>query len=130
MFSIPITLQSHPVIWKGGQVLSVTQDSFQRKLAYHYSVSRQFSFGAHYMSVDENLNQDYTLAQSNILLKRWNRSGSQGNVYALLSLGQARDLKKPAMHLGLQGDWETRRVYTFLKADYPLIVIIYKFVIL
>ena len=91
---------------------------FQKKLAYHYSVSHQLSLGAHYMSIDENPKQGYTLAQGNILLKRWNSTGAQGNAYALLSVGSSVQSQKAAMHFGLQGDWETRRIYTFVKADY------------
>jgi hypothetical protein len=52
-------------------------------------------------------------ATYNRLLQRWNAPDSQGNLYLLTGLGEARhgNDADPAATLGLEGDWETRRIY-------------------
>lgn len=112
-----LPLQAHPVIWKHGNALMFTADPTSSTLTYHRSLSTRWSLGMReqtFLDTDKR----YVFGQSNWLLKRWNGTNSQGNWYALSSWGFNTASSDSVLHLGTQADWETRRFYTFLKADY------------
>ena len=66
--------------------------------------------------------RDIAYTRANLLLKRWNLPGAQGNVFASGGLGAAQGSDFSGTHtaynFALQADYETRRVYTSLKSDW------------
>lgn len=66
--------------------------------------------------------RDIAYTRTNLLLKRWNLPGAQGNVFASGGLGAAQGSDFNGTHtaynVALQADYETRRIYTSLKSDW------------
>ena len=113
-----VSALAHPVIWKGGQAIMFQSDSVSTDLMYHYSLNYNWSVGLHYLE-QKDLNRDYLIAQSNVLLKRWNGRRSQGNLYILTGLGAStQNSSQQIGHIGFQADWETQEVYTFFRTGY------------
>ncbi len=98
-------------------------DASGNALHVFYSPTATYSIGLdHEYLQDANTHID--AAQINYLLKRWNMSESQGNVYIDAGLGAAHNegAVDPAVYTGLSADWENRRLFTsyenrFLWAD-------------
>lgn len=58
----------------------------------------------------------FGLLRLNHLLKRWNYSDSQANIYLLSGAGFAREEGSKIAYMGgFEADWETRVLYTSLK---------------
>lgn len=59
------------------------------------------------------------MAQSNWLAKRWNKRGSQANIYLFSGFGASIHQSKQENigHIGFQADWETRNLYTQLSTQ-------------
>jgi len=90
-----------------------------------YAPRYWYSLGAGYLrldAADEAFSRDISYARFNYLVRRWNLPEAQGNVFAYGGLGAARsddyDGTKVAWNGGAQADYETRRIYASLKADY------------
>ena len=109
-------LVAHPVTWSGGRVMSLMSTDQMTDLKAHYSVSPRVSFGLHSVGFDSF---NMVMAQANNLLARWNATGAQANVYVFSGIGVAQHGSKNGWggHFGLQADWETRRLYTFVSYD-------------
>ena len=106
---------AHPVIWKNGIVMSTTVTSSTNELKTHYSMTHKWALGLHGISFDEDA---YGMIQNNILLKRWNAEGAQGNLYVFSGVGASiTQHKESIIHLGAQADWETRFIYTHFNVD-------------
>lgn len=107
IFLFPLTLFAHPVIYQGGVAVS----SFNmEKLSNHYalySFTPKFSAGAENWRFDK---KDFGFLKANSLLYRKNTENSQGNLYLHTGYGTENTYQ-----VGLEGDWETRRIYTSLK---------------
>ncbi|RAP32523.1 hypothetical protein DID75_04900 [Candidatus Marinamargulisbacteria bacterium SCGC AG-410-N11] len=118
VFLISGSLLGHPVIWKGGLVLSSKFTSNINEIKTHYSLNRSWALGLHSISFNQ---QYYYMLQNNLLVKRWNSKGSQGNLYLFSGIGSNVTKNPEAIgHLGIQSDWETRRIYTQFSMDhYP-----------
>ena len=60
--------------------------------------------------------------RANLLVKRWNLPAAQANVFVWGGAGSARGSdfagSETAVNAGVQADYETRRVYASLKADW------------
>ena len=107
---------AHPVIWKGGTVLSFRNTELMNDYRVHYSVTQYRSHGIHYIKIGQ---KDYAMIQNNFLLKRWNQLESQGNFYLSVGLGANLKISEETIgHSGLQADWETRLLYTQVSFDH------------
>ena len=110
-FFMEVTLFSHPVIWKGGHVLESRISNSMNELTYHHSFTPKWSLGVH--GVEFQQGAGYVMGQANVLFKRWNLSKSQSNIYFFSGLGfKGDEASKLIKHVGVQVDWEDRRVYT------------------
>ena len=57
-------------------------------------------------------------SNNNLLVKRWNASNYQANIYALSSIGLNIDSEKSMYNLGLHTDWENRRFMVMHMIEY------------
>ena len=106
---------THPVIWKDGTVINSKFSTTINEMNIHYSFTNKLSLGFHGIKLD---NTAYGMVQINTLFKRWNKKNSQGNLYTFSGIGKSLHTQNSLIsHLGIQGDWETRRVYTFLSIN-------------
>ena len=108
------TLFAHPVTWGGGWVSTTQLTPSKKHIQVHHSLTHQWSMGMHAVQFT---NQTYGMLQINRLINRCNGEGSQGNIYVLTGAGTSGQ-SDPIGHIGLQTDWETRRIYTYLRIDY------------
>jgi len=119
LFIYTVTTNAHPVIWKYGTATMVKDAPSITDVMVHYSLEYNWSLGFTYKRFKQ-LDKDYVIGQSNWLLSRWNKAGSQGNMYLLSGIGfstqHSNDI--PIFHLGGQADWETRRAYTLVRSEY------------
>ena len=107
---------SHPVIYKEGWVNTIMSSNTLKEFKHHYSYTKKHSLGIHLMQFNA---KSRAMIQHNSLLKRWNNAHSQANIYILTGIGTVLDTKKElATHLSIQSDWENRRYFCELKADY------------
>lgn len=85
----------------------IFSDEIKNSLFYHYSPSYKYSIGIETMH-DKYLNDNYAYARFTYLLNRKNTANSQRNIYFLSGVSS----KGIHDHFyGLQGDWETRRLF-------------------
>lgn len=109
---LPLASQARPISYPEGRMLMGMVDHTGSSLMASYSPTARDAVGirSDYMSEDEDWLHTITY---NRLLKRWNAADSQGNVYLLTGLGAAYhgDDSNPAGTLGIEADWETRRIY-------------------
>lgn len=92
-------------------------------LSYTYSPSFRWSGSVGRLHVDDlqtagDSRLDYVRVSH--LVKRWNGPASQGNAFIWGGLGHRRTdvASGTERHLGLQLDWETRRVYTSVISEW------------
>jgi hypothetical protein len=83
-----------------------------------------YSVGGGHLALESDINRrktDITYSRLNYLVKRWNRENSQANVFAWGGAGVAKASEAArdrfAWNVGIQMDYETRRVYGSLKSD-------------
>jgi len=94
------------------------------ELQVFYAPRYFYSVGGGHLALHSDIDgrsRDITYARLNYLVKRWNREGSQANVFAWGGVGQA-SLSESSVdpftwNAGVQADYETRRVYASLKSD-------------
>ncbi|MGH7006672.1 MAG: hypothetical protein ACREIP_22215, partial [Alphaproteobacteria bacterium] len=94
------------------------------ELQVFYAPRFSYSIGGGYLALDSAIDgrsTDITYARLNFLAKRWNREGSQANVFVWGGVGRANVDGDTGNHIawnaGVQFDYETRRIYTSLKSD-------------
>lgn len=116
------TASARPVSYPGGWTLITHHDSQQNSALVHYSPNAKNAFGAR---IRYDREQDFTFVggQWNHLVKRWNKTDSQANIYARAGVGTALDdgngrESDAALFLGVSGDWETRRYFISGAAEY------------
>lgn len=72
-------------------------------------------------SDDGTLARDIVYVRANVLAKRWNLPGAQANVFVWGGLGTATgsdfDGHELVRNIGVQADYETRRVYSAFRSD-------------
>lgn len=110
--------QARPVSYPGGWTFMTMNDADTHMAHLNYTFTPALSLGytAEYWRDDKF--QMHTL-QMNNLLKRWNNTASQGNLYLKSGAGAAYSDKhpfdrdwEPAAFTGIAADWEDRRFYT------------------
>ena len=110
------TLTAHPVTWKDGKVFQVDSSDYATVLQSHYSVSVRNAFGITHL-YQKKTDSSYTFLHTNWLIKRWNTSFSQANIYALTGLGLRMKNNSLPSYLAIQTDWETKNTYVFFKLE-------------
>lgn len=115
------SVMAHPVIYKGGTVVSSFNMSSYSDNQLLYSFSSRWATGLnHWRFTKDQQNTEIGLARLNYLLWRRNTEDSQANIYLLSGAGMMDseiDKKSTAVAFmsGFEADWETRTLYTALK---------------
>ncbi len=122
LFYILLTLNqafAHPVTFKGGLAVTSIHRPKMTMSQVNYTVHRNVAVATSYVRM-ENPAGDLNMPalHANILLKRWNALGSQGNLYGLIGAG----INTPSLSstwtdelrgfVGVQADYETQKIYT------------------
>ncbi len=117
---LPLASFSHPSSYEGGfDLMGTSHQKFQSlELVY----SPKYWLGTGLIVERSPKSWESTSLQLGFLAKRWNLPAAQGNFYLLAGPGYGSkfnpdDSKVTDLlyRIGLQGDFETRRIYTFAK---------------
>lgn len=113
---------ARPISYPGGHMLMVDHQSDMDHVSYTYSPSFRWAASASLMRVEAlersgELELGYVSAAH--LLHRWNLPAAQANAFVWGGLGEGRTALGSglARHVGLQFDYETRRVYTSFVSE-------------
>lgn len=102
-----------PVSYKGGWTVMQMHNRANTSVHLHYSPSARHSIGVRALHWREE-DVFALMFQSNTLLRRVNRPGSQANLYLKWAAGagfeDGGDIL-PAAFAGIAADWETRRLF-------------------
>jgi len=111
LFLLPVSLFSRPVSYADSWTLEQKNEAFGHILSLHYSPTSRYSLGL-YAQSKPNLNKSWYLLTCNALLKRWNFSAAQANVFFLSGVGFSRNNARMggAAGCGVSLDYETRRM--------------------
>ena len=110
-------LQAHPVIFKGGKVIWLIDSPNITEIRFGKTFTKKFYSGVRVFN-DKYIDQSYIASNNNLLVKRWNASSYQANIYALSSIGLNIDSEKSMYHIGLHADWENRRFMVMHMIEY------------
>ena len=110
-------LQAHPVIFKGGKVIWLIDSPDITEIRFGKTFTKKFYSGIRLFN-DKYGDQSYISSNNNLLVKRWNASNYQANIYALSSIGLNIDSEKSMYNLGLHTDWENRRFMVMHMIEY------------
>lgn len=114
---------ARPVSYKDSWTIITMNDEDSDSLYVHYSPSSIYSLG---LKGEYFRDRRYVvnLGQFNVLVKRWNMTGWQANVYVKSGVGgavtadNARDVRgAPALMSAFAADWESRRYYLSYEAQ-------------
>ena len=114
---LPFFAFSHPVSVKDSVGIMGYHSPVLAHNQLNYSFQHWFALGVHHIRRPMIKNSHATLATGNFLLKRWNGSGLQANIYGLIG-GGTSELAGPAQGVGLAGlqfDIENRDYYFLAK---------------
>ena len=125
LLSILLTLNAavaHPVTFKDGLAVTSIHRPKMTMTQANYTIHRNVAIAASYVRLDNQTN-DLTMPalHTNILLKRWNAIGSQGNLYGMVGAGvntvsMTNDdwsfTDELRGFVGVQADYETQKIYT------------------
>ena len=109
---------AHPVSFKGSTGIMGHHSSNLTHNQLNYSFRHWFATGIHHIRRSDTQNAKATFASTNFLLKRWNGSGHQANIYMVLGIGNsslAGTSETSGMSL-LQFDIEDRDYYFLIKS--------------
>lgn len=108
VFVISSSLFARPVSYPGGLTAMSASDDMKDSVYVHYSPTYKYSFGIEVIS-DKHFKNDYSYGRFTYLANRKNTIHSQRNLYlqAGISTSEIDDF-----FFGINGDWETRRVFT------------------
>ena len=110
-------LQAHPVVFKGGKVIWLIDSPDITEIRFGKTLTKKFYSGIRLFN-DKYGDQSYIASNNNLLVKRWNASSYQANIYALSSIGLNIDSEKSMYHIGLHADWENRRFMVMHMIEY------------
>ncbi len=101
---------ARPVSYPGGWTLMVRNDIIANSTLVHYSPTAKHSVGWRHEYLREP-SAHVNSVQLNNLLKRWNKTAEQANIYLKSGVGIALENGdvNPAIFTGIAADWETRR---------------------
>lgn len=109
---------AHPVTYKDAWMI---QSMFREKMSQNsliYSFHRNFGLG--FEATRFELTPDepvWALADFNVLVKKWNLPGAQGNLYLMSGAGATikDNSEEFAGKAGFEADYETRKFYTLFQ---------------
>lgn len=113
---------ARPISYAGGHMLMVEHEPDVDRFSYTYSPSHRWSVSAGGVRADglrRTGELELGYVRTSRLLHRWNLPAAQANAFAWGGLGQGRTALGDglARHVGLQLDYETRRIYTSLVTE-------------
>lgn len=126
-FTLPASAK--PIAFSDGWTFMHERDSERIETDLFYAPTHWFSFGPAVFIAradDGASRREANLVHANFLVKRWNLSEAQGNIFASYGLGKTKtvfksgrrvSLDETAHHAVIQGDFETRQFYSSLKLD-------------
>jgi hypothetical protein len=118
---LPAISDANPVSFKGGWGIMPAYTPDWSDLEINYSLTNRFSIGVTDMYRNgEESTANFTVGEFNYLVSRWNELQSQANIYASIGLGGRHDSNVDdafAEYARLEGDYETRRVYTLIGGE-------------
>jgi hypothetical protein len=129
-----------PIAFKDATTVMYERDANMTQTEIYYAPEYWWSVGFNNATMRSDRNPHEMRMQhlqANVLLKRWNLPGAQGNLFASAgygfanntlypvagvahpghSSGQIAQFTESARRLGLQGDYETRQFYSSFKID-------------
>lgn len=115
---------AHPVIYKGGVVVSSANMSSYSDNQLMYSWSNRWALGLnHWRFSKGDKTTEFGLVKLNHLLYRYNGESSQANIYLHGGVGIVdskieKSRTKEAYMTGFEADWETRNLYSAIKYYY------------
>lgn len=116
--------EARPVSYPGGMTAITTNNGDKNSLLLHYSPTAKTAIG---YKMEYWRKGEYTInaVQANHLVQRWNKPGSQANLYVKGGAGIASDKFQdfsgnidPAGFIGLATDWEDRRFFVSYENRY------------
>ncbi len=117
----PKNASGNPVSFKDGWGIMPTYSTDWSDLDVNYSFTNRYSLGASaYYREGRDSKATFGIGKFNYLLKRWNELDSQANLYLSAGVGGRHDSKDDdsfAAYGAIEGDYETRRVYTLFGAE-------------
>lgn len=117
--ALPVVASARPVSFPDGWMAMTMNDHREYSNMLSYSPTARDAVGVRSDYMREDKNWVHTLTY-NRLLKRWNGSDSQGNLFVMTGLGVATQggEANAAGSVGIEADWETRRLYTAYENRY------------
>lgn len=113
---------ARPISYAGGHMLMVEHEPTIDRFSYTYSPSHRWSVTAGGLRATDlartdDLELGYVRAAR--LLHRWNLPAAQANAFVWGGVGQGRTAlgNGLARHVGVQVDYETRRIYTSMVSE-------------
>ncbi len=109
-------VSAHPISYKGSMGIMTYQSPSLTHTQLNYSFRHWLAAGVHHIAIP-NQKKSATFASVNLLLKRWNGSGLQANLYTILGAGQSHlgESRETSGLTGLQFDIEDRDYYFLAK---------------
>jgi hypothetical protein len=122
---LPLTAAAKPIAYARGTTFMAEYGAGTMNEVQLFHAPRYwYSAGGGWLeleSEDGSRHRDIAYVRVNLLAKRWNLPAAQANVFAWGGLGRATgndfDGSVLARNVGLQVDYETRRVYSAFRAD-------------
>lgn len=106
-------LEARPVSWTQGSTMMIYSNNMKNSVYYHYSPTYNYSFGLELLE-DKVFDTSYAYLRATRLLNRRNTKNSQRNLYFRSGVSSKQ---WASYFFGLQGDWETRRLFVGFKMD-------------
>lgn len=122
---LPLAATAKPIAFaKGTTVMLEYGAGTMNEAQLFYAPRYWYSLGGGWLELqsDDGAKQRHiAYVRANLLAKRWNLPGAQANVFAWGGLGSATGNEFAgatlARNLGVQADYETRRVYSAFRSD-------------
>lgn len=119
IFSSSLTF-AHPVSFKNATAVMTWNQSFMTDNWAAYSFQSNMAIAARAVRLEiPSGRMDYYAPQFDLLVKRWNETNSQANIYIYGSYGVAHFLNKTgrASQIGLEMDAESRKHYISVQYE-------------
>ena len=112
---------ANPVSFKDGWGIMPVYTPDWSDLEVNYSLTNRYAIGVSDMyRKGKDSTANFTFGEFNYLVNRWNELESQANIYASIGAGGRHDSIDNEAFAGyarLEGDYETRRIYTLLAGE-------------
>ena len=116
LFPLFSTLYSHPVTYKNGIAVSISEGlGFNSYI--NYSISSKRSYELRYLNLNSLYDSEFYFTQWNQLLKRWHFFDAQANIYIIQSLGFKSQTNAVTPCSRILMDYENRRFFSSIQAE-------------